>query len=131
MIKEAIGLGSTMEEAKENAILKLGASEFDDVQFEVIAMPKKKVLGLFGGSDAQVRAYIEVPEKKVKNNKNKPAKNKNNNEKVVEKAAENEDTLGAALAKQREAEKEAKEEFFDDDDDMLDNFSMDFIDLDD
>lgn len=52
-------------------------------------------------------------------------------EKVVEKVAENEDTLGAALAKQREAEKEAKEEFFDDDDDMLDNFSMDFIDLDD
>lgn len=52
-------------------------------------------------------------------------------EKVVEKVVENEDTLGAALAKQREAEKEAKEEFLDDDDDMLDNFSMDFIDLDD
>ena len=55
-------------------------------------------------------------------------------EKVAQKVAENEDTLGAALAKQREAEKEEKdatEEFFDDDDDMLDNFSMDFIDLDD
>ena len=51
-------------------------------------------------------------------------------EKVVEKNAENEDTLGAALAKQKEA---ANEESFldDDDDDILENFSMDFIDLDD
>ena len=55
-------------------------------------------------------------------------------EKVVEKIAENEDTLGAALAKQKEA---ANEESFldddddDDDDDILENFSMDFIDLDD
>ena len=54
-------------------------------------------------------------------------------EKVAEKIAENEDTLGAALAKQKEA---ANEEGFldddeDDDDDILENFSMDFIDLDD
>ena len=52
----------------------------------------------------------------------------------MEKIAENEDTLGAALAKQKEA---ANEESFldddddDDDDDILENFSMDFIDLDD
>ncbi len=46
-------------------------------------------------------------------------------EKVVEKITEEESTLGDALAKQ-------KEEFYDDDeDDVLDNFSMDFIDLDD
>lgn len=55
-------------------------------------------------------------------------------EKVVEKIAENEDTLGAALAKQKEAANE--ESFLDDDDDgddddILENFSMDFIDLDD
>ena len=55
-------------------------------------------------------------------------------EKVVEKIAETEDTLGAALAKQKEA---ANEESFldddddDDDDDILEIFSMDFIDLDD
>ena len=54
-------------------------------------------------------------------------------EKVVEKIAENEDTLGAALAKQKEAANEEKEAFLDDDDDddILENFSMDFIDLDD
>ena len=83
MIKEAKGFGATIDEAKENAIKNLNASDFDDIQFDVIAMPKKKVLGLFGGSDAQVRAYIEVPDKKEtkKSGKNqKPAKkNEKNN----------------------------------------------------
>lgn len=49
-------------------------------------------------------------------------------EKVAEKMNEDEDTLGEALAKQQEAE------FYDDDEDeeaLLDDFSMDFIDLDD
>ncbi len=84
MIKEAKGFGATIEEAKENAILNLGASDFDDVQFDVILMPKKKMLGIFGGNDAEVRAYIEIPDKKVEKKKapkksenkekNKPAK---------------------------------------------------------
>ena len=52
-------------------------------------------------------------------------------ERVVEKVAENEDTLGAALAKQKEATNEDKDDFLDDDDDILENFAMDFIDLDD
>ena len=79
MIKEAMGFGATVVEAKEDAIAKLGASEFDDVQIEVVAREKKKVLGLFGGSDAQVRAYIEVADKKEKANKksaSKPVKEK-------------------------------------------------------
>ena len=65
MVKEAIGYGATIEEAKEDAISKLNASELDDIQFDVLAMPKKKVLGLFGGSNAQVRAFIEIKEKKT------------------------------------------------------------------
>lgn len=77
MIKEAIGFGATVEEAKENAIANLGASDFDDIQFEVIAMPKKKVLGMFGGNKAEVKAFIELPdEKPKKEKKEKPAKNK-------------------------------------------------------
>ena len=79
MIKEAKGFGATIDEAKENAIKNLGASELDDIQFEVVAMPKKKVLGIFGGCDAEVRAYIEVPDKKeTKRNakKEKPAPKK-------------------------------------------------------
>lgn len=81
MIKEAIGKGATIEEAKENAVLQLQANDFDDIQFDVITMPKAKVLGLFGGSQAEVKAYIEIeeklekPSKKEKNKKEKPVKN--------------------------------------------------------
>lgn len=55
-------------------------------------------------------------------------------EKVVKEVTESSDTLGAALARQQEADKEQKEEqeeYLDEDEDILDNFSMDFIDLDD
>ncbi len=78
MIKEAIGFGSTIDEAKENAIAKLNVSEFEDIQIDLIAMPKKKVLGIFGGSQAQVRAYIEIADKKPKanNKKAQPKKEK-------------------------------------------------------
>ncbi len=69
MIKEAIGFGATIEEAKENAIANLNASDFDDIQFEVIAMPKKKVLGMFGGNKAEVKAFIELPDEKPKKEK--------------------------------------------------------------
>ena len=69
MVKEAIGFGNTIDEAKENAIAQLNVSELEDIQIDLIAMPKKKVLGLFGGSKAQVRAYIEVADKKPKANK--------------------------------------------------------------
>lgn len=66
MIKEAIGYGATIEEAKEDAILKLNVKEDADIQFDVISQAKKKVLGLFGGSQAQVKAYIELPDQKKK-----------------------------------------------------------------
>ena len=50
-------------------------------------------------------------------------------EQVVETMNQNEDTLGQVLAKQKETE---KTEYFDNDEnDFLENFSMDFIDLDD
>ena len=66
MIKEARGFGSTIAEAKENAIAELNASEEADIQFEVIATPKKKTLGLFGGRKAEVRVFIELPDEKPK-----------------------------------------------------------------
>ena len=75
MIKEAKGFGATVDEAKENALKELNASEFDDIKFDIISMPKKKILGIFGGSQAQVRAYIEIPDKKQKSGK-KPAPKK-------------------------------------------------------
>ena len=76
MIKEARGFGATLEEAKENAVKELNASEFDDIQFEIISMPKKKVLGLFGGSKAEVKAFVEVPDKKKSGKKPAPKKDK-------------------------------------------------------
>ena len=67
IIKEQIGIGSTVDEAREKAIEMLGAGIEDDVKFDIIALPKKKTLGLFGGSDAKVRAYIEGPDAPIKN----------------------------------------------------------------
>ena len=86
MVKEAIGFGNTIDEAKENAIAKLNVSELEDIQIDLIAMPKKKVLGLFGGSKAQVRAYIEVDEKPVKTNNNKSQPKKEKVQKAEPKA---------------------------------------------
>lgn len=80
MIKEAIGYGDTIEEAQEAALLELGARAEDDVQFDVIAMPKAKVLGIFGGSKAEVKAYIEIPDKKENKKDRKPKNKKEKNE---------------------------------------------------
>ena len=73
MIKEAIGFGATVDEAMDDAILKLGAKIEEDVQIEIISLPKKKVLGIFGGARAEVKAYVERPDKPNKKH-NKPAK---------------------------------------------------------
>lgn len=59
MIKEAFGTGATLEEAKEAALKALGAPEDADVKYDVIERPKAKVLGIFGGSPAKMRAYYE------------------------------------------------------------------------
>lgn len=78
MIKEARGFGATVEEAQENALNELKASEMDDVQFEIISMPKKKFLGIFGGSKAEVKATIEVADKKQKSAKKQAVKKDKN-----------------------------------------------------
>lgn len=85
MIKEAIGFGNTIDEAKEDAILKLGAKIEEDIQFETISLPKKKVLGIFGGAQAEVRAYVERPDKPQKKN-NKSAKKNESAPKADKKA---------------------------------------------
>ena len=69
MIKEARGFGSSIIEAQENARLNLGAAPDADVQFETITQGKKKVLGIFGGCRAEVRAYIETADAKPKKEK--------------------------------------------------------------
>lgn len=59
LIKEAIGVGATVDEARENACRELGVETFE-TEFEILKMPEKKKLGLFGGSPAKVRVYIEI-----------------------------------------------------------------------
>ncbi len=100
MIKEAIGIAETVEEAKEAAINELNAGIDDDVQFEIIDMPKKKVLGLFGGTKAKVRAYIELPDPAPKKAKEKQHNKKNDavkakNEKAKPEKAKAEKTKPA------------------------------------
>lgn len=65
MIKEAIGTGATLDEAKEAALKALEAPEDADIKYEVLERPQKKVLGLFGGSPAKVKACYEYEEPKA------------------------------------------------------------------
>ncbi len=62
MIKEAFGTGATLDEAKDAALKALAAPEDADVRYDVIERPKAKVLGIFGGSPAKMRAYYEYEE---------------------------------------------------------------------
>lgn len=98
MIKEAIGTGLTIDEARENAVLNLGASADADVQFEVVTFPKKKKLGLFGGCKAEVKAYIELPDEKPKKK----------NDKKANKPAEKKQEVKKAEAKKEEPKKVEK-----------------------
>ena len=66
MIHEAIATGNTIDEAIANAKKQLGAPADADVRTEIVAMPQKKILGLFGGSPAKARAWYETPDAPVK-----------------------------------------------------------------
>ena len=58
MVKEVIGTGDTPELALIDAKNQLGLTENDEIDFEVIQMPEKKVLGIFGGRKAKVRITV-------------------------------------------------------------------------
>ncbi|MBO7179029.1 MAG: protein jag [Clostridia bacterium] len=93
MIKEAIGIAATIDEARKIATENLNAPIDADVKVEIISMPKKKVLGLFGGSLAKVKAFYDdgveevkkAPEKKAEPKKeNKPQKKEKPEKKDVQ-----------------------------------------------
>ena len=65
MIKEIIATGKDVAEAQANARQLLGANELDDVKFEIIYLGRKGFMG-FGSKPAQVKAYIELPDKEEK-----------------------------------------------------------------
>ncbi len=74
MLKEIIASGKDVAEAKENARALLGAGELDDVQFEIIHAGSKGIFGIIGVKPAQVKAFIETPDKAEK----KPARPERN-----------------------------------------------------
>lgn len=59
MLREAIATGDTVQEAYEKACRELGVETYLAEQ-EILEMPVKKTFGIFGGSPAKVRAYIQV-----------------------------------------------------------------------
>ncbi len=107
MIYEAIATAATTEEATRKAREQLGAPETADVKFEVLSVPSKKFLGLFGGSDAKVRAYYELPDA-PKPKAQKPAAPKTEKPKKAEKAEKA--APKAQAPKAEKAEKPHKQE---------------------
>ena len=65
MIKEAVATGATVEEAIKNATAELAAPALAEVHTEIVTMPTKKILGLFGGTPAKARAWYDAPEEAV------------------------------------------------------------------
>lgn len=93
MIKEAIGVAASVDEARKMAVENLHAPIDADVKVEILTFPKKKILGLFGGADAKVRAYYNdgVEEKKEAPKAEKkatPHKKEAQAKKTVEKKAQ-------------------------------------------
>ena len=83
MIKEEFGIGATIEEATKQAISKLNCGDAD-YKIEIIEDVKPKILGLFGGHPAKVRAYFECPDEAKpvkKDKKNKKDQKKSNDKK--------------------------------------------------
>ena len=120
MIKEIIATGKDVIEAQANARQLLGASELDDVQFDVIYIGRKGFMG-FGAKPAQVRAYIEIPDKEEKRRrperrKDRPERSEKRTEAVkensevkpVNEAKANSDTAAAPAAQDAPKPKKKK-----------------------
>lgn len=58
MRREAIGTGETVEAAREAACRELGIQS-EEAEFEILDMPVRKTLGIFGGCPAKVRVFVE------------------------------------------------------------------------
>ena len=109
MIKEAIGVASTIEEARKMALDNLNAPLDADVKVEIVTFPKKKVLGLFGGADAQVKAFYDdgKEEKKPEPPKAPAKKPEEKAPKAEKKAAEKKPQSKKEASKKENTKKEA------------------------
>ena len=88
MLREEFGIGNSIEEATAKAIELLNCGDAD-YTIEIIDDVKPKILGLFGGHPAKVRAYCEVADIPEKHSKKKApvkeAKAKNTKKKETKK----------------------------------------------
>ncbi len=80
MIKEITASGKDVTEAKENARAALGVGELDDVQFEVLHAGSRGIFGIVGVKPAQVRAYIELPDREAPRRRNRDKAERDNGE---------------------------------------------------
>ena len=109
MIHEATATGATVEEALANARAALNAPALADVHTEIISMPTKKILGLFGGSPAKARAYYETPDAPEKKAPAKKAEKAPKAEKPAVKAEKAPKAEKTAEAKEEVKAPEVKE----------------------
>ncbi|MBQ9531013.1 MAG: KH domain-containing protein [Eubacterium sp.] len=111
MLKEYIGTGKTIEDATAVAKAGLNAPLTADVKIEVIAMPQKKFLGLFGGADAQVKASYDDGVKEKKANKKQNKKNNAKKKEAPKKEAPKKEAPKAEVkSAPKKAENEVKED---------------------
>lgn len=116
MLKEFIGTGKTIEEATMLAKSGLNAPLSADVKIEVIEMPKKKILGLFGGADAKVKASYDDGRKEKKAPKKTAPKQEKKSEpkKAPHRAAKKEMPApkkdAAAVSEKKNSQSEFKKE---------------------
>ena len=89
MIKEIIAQGKDVSEAKENARAALGVSELDDVQFEVLHIGSKGIFGVIGVKPAQVKAYIEIPDREGHRRDRREKKHENKQPREADAVKEN------------------------------------------
>ncbi len=97
MIKEIIATGKDVKEAQETARQLLGAGELDDVKFEIIYMGRKGFMG-FGAKPAQVKAYIEIPDKEERRHRHENVKRERPAPEKQDKPAEAKDESSVAEA---------------------------------
>lgn len=112
MIKEAIGEAASVEEATKIAIDLLAAPADADVKLDVIALPQKKFLGIFGGSKAKVKASYDdgkaEPVKKAPEKAPKAEKKKKEKEKKAVKEPKKDKAEKKAKTEEAESKKPAE-----------------------
>lgn len=113
-MREAISTGASVEEAKEKAIEMLGDIGDADVEFEIIDLPEKKVLGLFGGKDAKVRVFVESLDNDMPKANEKTEKKAEKKAEKTEKKFEKVDKKAEKKAEKKTEKKAEKEQKADD-----------------